>query len=137
MSTGPKPDHAEVLAMVQSMYHCEFGIPGDGTETRFTVTTTDGTGEVFIDVSPTTMANVTQALAGQESQDWLNRLADELANGAGHRLDDADADFEASSPLRVEGDELDAMGADYDPGTPGAAETWFRQLREGQADGEA
>ncbi len=37
-------------------------------------------------------------------------------------------DFAPSTPLRVDEVDNDNMGAGYDPGAMGSAETWFREL---------
>jgi hypothetical protein len=42
-----------------------------------------------------------------------------------------DGDFQPSSPLRAANDEDDTLGSEYDPGTIGTAEAWFRKFRGG------
>lgn len=142
MSDGPEPIRARcgIVGQMLAMYHQEFGVPEE-PDPSFTITTTNNTNEdlEWVNYEPTTADFVNVTGTGEpvvvdgstmvNPGAWIERLANELAAGGSMRPNDPNGSFEASSPLRDESEPLDAMGADYDPGVPGIAESWFRKLR--------
>lgn len=121
MSAEPEPIRARcgIVGQMMAMYRQEFGLPSE-PEPDFTHLATIYT--------PSDFTHSARVLIGHPNEP-IPDLPD--VHGFGLREGDADARFEASSPLRVESDELDSMGADYDPSVPGVAESWFRKLRDG------